>query len=117
VFFIVNKGVKVEDIIPTLRAASVAVLEPHVAVMFGYPWESSREAEKTLHLVHYLLRKGYAKTAQASLYTPQDGIRNENHKKYVKRIYNAACDPRFWWVRRHEDISYLMRGVKAWLSG
>lgn len=112
----INKGVKVEDIIPTIRKASECGLEPHLAVMFGYPWESEQDAQRTLKLVHYLLRKGYAKTAQASLYCPQGMPGNEAHKKYVKKIYQVGFTPEFWWVRRNEDISYLWRGIKSWLS-
>ena len=112
----INKGVKSEDIIPCLKSAAAAGLDPHVAVMFGYPWETRDDARRTLKLVHYLLRKGYAKTAQASLYCPQGVPGNEAHKKYVKKIYNAAFMPGFWWVRRNEDINFLWRGVQAWLK-
>jgi anaerobic magnesium-protoporphyrin IX monomethyl ester cyclase len=117
----INKGVKVEDIIPTIKRAAKAGLAPHIAVMFGYPWETDEDARRTLRLVHYLLRKGYAKTAQASLYCPQDGIRNETHKKYVKRIYNVGFDPRFWWstlrdTRNMADCRYLWRAIKSWQS-
>jgi radical SAM superfamily enzyme YgiQ (UPF0313 family) len=110
----IQKGVKVEDIIPTIKRAAESGLEPHLAVMFGYPWESERDSLATLALVHYLLRKGYAKTAQASLYCPQGVPGNEAHKKYIRRIYNAAFYPEFWWVRRNEDISYLWKGIKSW---
>ncbi len=114
----INKGVKVEDIVPTIKAASRAGLEPHIAVMFGYPWETRKDAERTLGLTHYLLRKGYAKTAQASLYCPPDGIRNETHKRYVKKIYEAGFYPDFWFnklksIRRPEDFYYIWRGIKA----
>ena len=112
----INKGVKVEDIIPTIRKAAESGLEPHIAVMFGYPWESVDDASNTLRLVHYLLRKGYAKTAQASLYCPQGHDGNEAFKKYVKKIYNVGYDPRFWWVRRNEDVHYLWRGIKSAFS-
>ncbi len=112
----INKGVKVEDIVPTIKRAACSGLEPHIAVMLGYPWETEEEARRTVGLVQYLLRKGYAKTAQASLYCPPDGIRNEVHKRYVKQIYYAAFYPDFWWVRRNEDIKYLWRGIKSYYA-
>jgi radical SAM superfamily enzyme YgiQ (UPF0313 family) len=113
----INKGVKVEDIKYIIRAAEEG-LEPHIAVMFGYPWETDEDAVRTLGVVHYLLRKGYAKTAQASLYCPPDGVRNEAHKKYVKRIYRAAYYPDFWFnklkeIRNIDDIKYIWRGIKT----
>ena len=114
----INKGVKVEDIIPTIKKAAEAGLEPHIAVMFGYPWETDKDAARTLALVHYLLRKGYAKTAQASFYnvkaTPGTERANEAQRKYVKKIYHAGYHLDFWWVRRNEDISYLWKGILAW---
>ena len=57
----INKGVKVEDIIPTLKKASEAGLEPHICVIFGHPNETDKDALNTVALTHYLLRKGYAK--------------------------------------------------------
>jgi anaerobic magnesium-protoporphyrin IX monomethyl ester cyclase len=115
----INKGVKVEDIIPTIKRAARCGLEPHLAVMFGYPWESEQDAKNTLILVHYLLRKGYAKTAQASLYCPKDNIRNETHKKFVKKIYEVGYSPEFWFnrlrsIKNVSDIQYVWRGIKAW---
>jgi radical SAM superfamily enzyme YgiQ (UPF0313 family) len=112
----VDKGVKVEDIIPTIKRAAACGLEPHIAVMFGYPWETEEDARRTLSLCVYLLKKGYAKTAQASLYCPPDGINNGTHKKYIRRIYNAAFYPTFWWNRRNDNIGYLWRGIKSYLK-
>tara|TARA_Y100000034_G_scaffold123018_1_gene169242 strand:+ start:1043 stop:1936 length:894 start_codon:yes stop_codon:yes gene_type:complete len=112
----VNKGVKVEDI-KYIKKAGEAGLEPHVAVMFGYPWESTDDAIRTLQLVHYLLRKGYAKTAQASLYCPPEGCNNADQAKYVKKIYNVAWYPDFWLnkikdIKNKEDLKYLWRSIK-----
>jgi radical SAM superfamily enzyme YgiQ (UPF0313 family) len=110
-----NKGVNANEIIKDVKKAAYEGLEPHIAVMFGYPWESEAEERKTLTLVHYLLRKGYAKTAQASLYrvpgeTPID-------RGNVKRIYNVACNAEFWIrklndVRSWADFTYLLKAIK-----
>jgi radical SAM superfamily enzyme YgiQ (UPF0313 family) len=117
----INKGVKVEDIIPTIKQASEAGLEPHIAVMFGYPWETDADALRTLNLVHYLLKKGYAKTAQASFFTQQGFKGNEKHRKYVKQIYNVGFSPEFWFnklrdIKNIEDIKYIWKGIKSWLG-
>ena len=115
----INKGVKVEDIIPTLKKATETGLENHIAVMFGYPWETDDDAIRTLKLVHFLLRKGYAKTAQASFYKTNE-VSNENHRKYVKQIYDIWQYPEFWFnqikdIKDIDDIKYLWRKIKEGL--
>lgn len=116
----VCKGTKTEDI-KYIKKAAKAGLEPHIAVMFGYPWETDKDALCTLKLTHYLLRKGYAKTAQASLYKPQTGPYQEDHKKYVPRIYDASYYPDFWFnklkdIRNTDDLKYIWLGIKKGLS-
>jgi radical SAM superfamily enzyme YgiQ (UPF0313 family) len=116
----INKGVKVEDIIPTIKKASEAGLEPHIAVIFGYPWETDRDALNTLKLVHYLLRKGFAKTAQASFYQVAGEAGNESHRKYIPQIYNTAYHLDFWWnqlrdVHNKDDLKYLWLKIKKGL--
>lgn len=114
----INKGVKEDDIIPTIKKAARAGLEPHIAVMFGLPGEGEEEERKTLELVHYLLRKGYAKTAQASIYdvAGEEKKKSENHKK----IYDVAKYPEFWInkfrdIRNVSDILYLAKSIKKGL--
>lgn len=102
-----------------LRIASRYGLEPHIAVMFGYPWETDEDAENTLRFVHRLLRKGYAKTAQASLYDVPDAPPKMKHARYVRDIYKAAYHLEFWMnrlktMRRKEDIAYIWKGIKSW---
>lgn len=111
----INKGVKEDEIIPFFKKAAAAGLEPHIAVMFGYPWESKEEETKTLKLVHYLLRKGYAKTAQASIYSVP-GV-SSCDRGFVRRIYEAGFYPDFWInkikdVRRWEDLLYVFKGIR-----
>jgi radical SAM superfamily enzyme YgiQ (UPF0313 family) len=111
----IGKGTKADEIIPFFKRASEQGLEPHCAVMFGYPWESEAEERNTLDLVHYLLRKGYAKTAQASLYSvPGESAINRG---YQRRIFEAAYSPEFWVnkfkdIREWADILYLLKGIK-----
>ena len=116
----IGKGVRVDDIIPTIKRAAKEGLEPHIAVMFGYSWENDEQSIATLRLVHYLLRKGYAKTAQASFYTTKDGA-NESQRKYVRRIYEAAYYPNFWFqqlsgIHNIADIKYLWLKIKKGLG-
>jgi len=116
-----QKGTKADEIVSEIKRASEAGLEPHIAVMFGYPWETVKEEYRTLRLVHYLLRKGYAKTAQASIYSP-DGISfRDRAKPEPKEIYRAAYHPSFWInrlldIRGWEDFTYLYRGIREALK-
>ena len=112
----INKGVQVEDIKYIIKAAK-ARLEPHVAVIFGYPWESDSDAINTLKLVHWLLKKGYAKTAQASLYSVPGVTSNREHRKYGRAIYKVAYSPQFWFnkirdIHNVADLKYLWRMIK-----
>lgn len=117
----INKGVKVEDFKWILKA-SQAGLDCHGAFMFGYPWESDQDSINTLELAHMLLRKGYLKTAQASFYTPPDGMNNPHHKKYVSKLYDVAYYPDFWFnqlkdLRNFSDVKYLFRKIKEGICG
>ena len=68
-----NKGVTVEKIIESCRNARAAGLFPHITLMFGYPWETVEEAEETIRLGRWLLKKGYAWTVQATVVIPYPG--------------------------------------------
>jgi radical SAM superfamily enzyme YgiQ (UPF0313 family) len=116
----INKGVQTEDVFYIIKAAK-AGLEPHVAVMFGYPWETDEQAVRTLKLVHWLLRKGYAKTAQASFYTTPKGDCNLEHRKYINKIYNVWHYPDFWFnklrdIKNTADLKYFWRSIKEGLN-
>jgi len=68
-----KKGIKVEEVIEGCRLATQAGLNPHITIMFGYPWETYQDALKTLNLGKWLLRKGYAYTMQATMVIPYPG--------------------------------------------
>lgn len=112
----INKGIRTEDV-KYIKMASDAGLEPHIAVMFGFPWETDEDAQRTLLLVHNLLRRGIVKTAQASFYSV-DGIKSiESHRKYVRKIYDVAKSPQFWFnqlkdIKSKDDLKYLWRKIK-----
>lgn len=111
----INKGVDVERVIPTLKKAVRAGLEPHGAFMFGYPGASEKEEIETLRFVHYLLRKGLLHTAQASVYRVE-GYKGKD-KGYVNKIYNAAYSFEFWFrklsrLRNLDDMAYLIKQIR-----
>ena len=69
----VSKGIAVEQIVNSCKAARAAGLYPHVTIMFGYPWESYEDAMNTLNLGRELLIKGHAYTVQATIVIPYPG--------------------------------------------
>ena len=115
----IKKGQRSEDIIPIIKSMSDAGLEPHLTSMFGYEWETHEDAMRTVNLVHYLLKKGYAKTAQASVYSPPRTApdpKSAGHK-YIPMVYDAYRSPQFWYhkirdIKRIEDFTYLLRGAR-----
>lgn len=119
----INKGQKSEDIIPIMKSMSDAGLAPHLTSMFGYEWETHEDAMRTVKLVHHLLKKGYVKTAQASVYSPPRTQPDPNSKghKYIPMIYEAYRSPEFWFrkisdIKRFEDFTYLLRGGRLVLE-
>lgn len=69
----VSKAVSVDEIVTSCRMARRAGLFPHVTIMFGYPWETHADAQRTLALGKQLLRKGWAYTVQATVIIPYPG--------------------------------------------
>ena len=119
----IQKGTRVEDVKYIIKA-SEAGLEPHVAAMVGYPWETKKDCLRTIDLIKHLLIKGYAKTAQISFYTPPPDQEqgNEHNKRYMKGIYYVCFYPEFWYhkivdIRSMADIKYLMRSITEGIGG
>lgn len=123
----INKGINIDSAVEYVKRSAKAGLEPHLAIMVGFPWESYQDALKTLRLVHYLLRKGYAKTAQASILTPfpDTPLYKEypeinvdyDCKRLCRQIYNVGYHPEFWVrkiiaIRNMADLQYLWRSIK-----
>ena len=69
----IKKNLKVETVIQSCSNARKAGLYPHITIMFGYPWESYSDAERTLKLGKWLLKKDYAYTMQATVVIPYPG--------------------------------------------
>ena len=116
---IIKKGQHQINVCKNLKAMADAGLEPHLTSMFGYPWESHEEEMNTVRFIQEMLKKGYAKTAQASVYSPPRTKPDPNSKghKYIPMIYDAYKSPSFWFhkikdIRCVEDVTYLMRGAR-----
>ena len=74
-----NKGIKVDEIEAELKKTKDANnkvgghLEPHVTCMVGYPWETKKQAEKTIEMTKNLFAKGLIQTLQATVVIPYPG--------------------------------------------
>jgi anaerobic magnesium-protoporphyrin IX monomethyl ester cyclase len=119
----IRKGQKAKDHVKYIKAMSDAGLYPHLTSMFGYEWESEEDAERTLSQIHYLLRKGYAKTAQASVFSPPRTAPNPDSPghHYVNRVYDVAFHPEFVFnkikdIRCLADFTYILRGVRLFFE-
>jgi len=69
----IKKNLKVETITENCRQARRAGLYPHITIMFGYPWETYEQAQNTLNLGKWLLKKDYAYTMQSTIVVPYPG--------------------------------------------
>lgn len=113
----IKKGQKADEAVKVLKSMSDAGLEPHITTMTSYPWETQQEEQRTIDLFHYLLRKGYAKTGQVSIYS-QPRTAPDPHSvghKRLPRYYDIYKSPEFLWrkitnIKRWEDFTYLLRG-------
>jgi radical SAM superfamily enzyme YgiQ (UPF0313 family) len=69
----INKGESIDDMVNNVKMLRNAGLFPHITIMFGYPWETEKDAMKTLKLGRYLMIKNYAYTMQATIVIPYPG--------------------------------------------
>ena len=114
----IRKGQESHHVIKNMKAMNDAGLEVHLTSMFGYSWETHDDAMRTVNLVHHLLKKGYVKTAQASVYMPPRTAPDPNSpaQRYIQEIYSAYRKPWYWWrkvldLRRWEDLTYLLKRI------
>jgi len=115
----IKKGQCSEDVIPIIKSMADAGLEPHGTFMTGYEWETKEDENKTIRLCHFLLRKGYLKTAQASVYSPPRTKPDPSSigHRFLPRFYDAYKHPEFWInklrdIKQWEDFTYLVRGAR-----
>lgn len=82
-----NKGTTIQGLTDTVRLAKKYGMEPHITCMFGYPWETKKEAENTVNLAKNLFKKGYINTLQATIVIPYPGtalFKECEEKKWLK---------------------------------
>jgi len=78
---LINKGTKIETILKELKMIKEinkeigGKLEVHIAAMLGSPWESEKEAKKTLDLLQSLYKQEMFGTYQVTLLTPYPGTK------------------------------------------
>ena len=70
---LLDKGIKVEDIVNGCRIAREAKLDIHLTIMVGYPWETRDDALNTLELARHLMTSGLAEVLQATVVVPYPG--------------------------------------------
>lgn len=114
-----KKGQNAKEMVEFVKSMANAGLEVHSTWMTGFPWETEEDEKRTIELCHFLLRKGYSKTAQASVYSeprtaPDPG--SPGHK-YLPRFYDVYKSPEFIWrkiieIRCWQDFTYLVRGAR-----
>lgn len=114
-----QKGQHQPNVEKNLKLMADAGLEPHLTGMFGYSWENHEEEMNTVDFFRRMLIKGYAKTAQASVYSPPRTAPDPASKghQYVPMIYDVYRSPRFWIrklrdLKRWEDFTYYLRGAR-----
>lgn len=119
----INKGIRVENIIPFFKKISKIKLELHASAIIGFPWETYDDTMRTINLIKYLLVKGYAKTAQMSFYSPPLGQEpgNEKYQKYITKFYEVGFNPLFWWnkifdIKSMADLHYLIKSIQKGFS-
>ena len=114
---IIQKGQHSEKVVENMKAMSNAGLEPHATFMLDCPEETDEDCMRTVKLAHLLLKKGYAKTAQASVYSPPRTPPDPASKghKYIPMIYDIYRSPEFWMtkirdIKSWHHVSYILRG-------
>ncbi|MEG1480479.1 MAG: radical SAM protein [Kiritimatiellia bacterium] len=68
-----KKNLTVAQVREGAQWATKAGLDVHVTLMFGYPWETYADAQRTSDLGRELLRTGHASTLQATWLVPYPG--------------------------------------------
>ncbi|MCG2712086.1 MAG: B12-binding domain-containing radical SAM protein [Candidatus Omnitrophica bacterium] len=84
----IKKNLTVDTIMQSCKSARRAGLYPHITIMFGYPWESYEDAQKTLNLGKWLLKKDYAYTMQSTVVIPYPGTPLFAECKEKNLLYN-----------------------------
>ena len=70
---LIEKGIKIEDIVKGCQIASKAGIDVQLTIMVGYPWETREDALNTLALARELMIKGWAEMLQSTVVVPYPG--------------------------------------------
>ena len=115
---IIKKGQNSSKVIENMKAMCEAGLEVHLTSMFGYEWESHEDNMRTVEEIHHLLKMGYVKTAQASVFMPPRTAPPADHpaQKYIKQVYDAYKKPWYWKrkimdLKSLNDVTYLLKRI------
>jgi len=113
----INKGQAPGDIERSCREATEEGLDPHATCMVGYPWESEKDARRTIELTRNLFKKGWIKTLQATIVIPYPGtelfrdckeknlLRTEDWNQYDMRLPVMKCP------MLDEEVLSMTRGI------
>ena len=119
----IKKSQKADEMESILKAGAEAGIEFHGTFMTGYPWEVWEDEKRTIDFCHHLLKKGYLKTAQASVYSPPRTAPRPDSvgHKYLPMFYDVYKSPEFIIrkisdIKRWEDFTYLVRGTRLVLE-
>lgn len=117
----ISKGQKSENVIKNMKAMRDAGLYVHATYMSSYPHETPEEEEKTIELCNFLLRKGYVRTSQVSIYMPPrtEPPRDTLKHKSLKRYFNVYKSTEFWYnqalfIKSWDDFKYIFRGFRPY---
>lgn len=113
----IQKLTKVKDARDTLTMAKKAHLEPHLTIMIGYPWETKKQATKTLDEARQLFRDGLADSMQATRIIPYPG--SELFRQCQQNNWLLTTDWDDFDMRRpvmkspisHQEQEQLIRGL------
>ena len=70
---LLEKGIKVQQIIDDNRIISQAGIDIQLTVMVGYPWETRADAQRTIEMARKLMSDGHAEMLQATVTVPYPG--------------------------------------------
>lgn len=90
----IKKNIKVDDIVEGCRLAYNEGLDVQLTVMVGYPWETKKDALKTLGLANELMSKGYAEMLQSTVVVPYPGT--PLYKEARENGWIRFDDPEAW---------------------
>lgn len=118
-----NKGITIAKVKKELKIIQVVNqetgghLQPHLTCMIGYPWETKKQARKTIEMTRRLFNKGLIDSLQATIVIPYPGttlFKEAEKNNWLKtKDWNKfdMSQPVMKTPMRDEEILALTRGV------